>query len=176
MLDEAKILDIYWREAIYTTIYILNKAQLRVNHENKPYKSWFGRATSIKYFRVFGRKYYIKRYANNLGKFDSKSHDGIFLGYSSNKKAYICYNLRLHKIVESENVKVGDLKTRIIESQDNSQVDEIRRNDDDDDEENKEIQEEGKKSQEEKKRKHHQDKIQKHHKKEYKEIILKVKS
>ena len=39
--------------------------------------------------------------------------------------------MRLHKIVESANVNVDDLKSRRIKSQDNSQVDERRRNDDD---------------------------------------------
>jgi hypothetical protein len=42
--------------------------------------------------------------------------------------------MRLHKIVESANVKVDDLKSRRIKSQDNSQVDERRRNDDKEDE------------------------------------------
>jgi hypothetical protein len=116
MLNEAKILDIYWREATYTTIYILNRARSRVNHDKTPYKLWFGRPTSVKHFRVFGRKFYIKRDDNNLGKFDSRSDDGIFLGYSSNKKPYRCYNLILHKIVESENVKVDDLTSRRIKS------------------------------------------------------------
>jgi hypothetical protein len=57
-----------------------------------------------------------KRDDDKLGKFDSRLDDGIFLGYSSNKKAYIFYNLILHKIVESANVKVDDLKSRIIKS------------------------------------------------------------
>jgi hypothetical protein len=47
----------------------------------------------------------------------------------------------LHKIVESENVKVDDITSRRIKSQDNSQDDE-RRRDDGDYEETKEIQEE----------------------------------
>jgi hypothetical protein len=148
MLNESKLPYIYWREAVYTTIYILNRAQLRVNHDKTPYELWFGRPTSVKHFKVFGRKCYIKRDDDNLGKFDSRSYEGIFLGYSSNKKAYICYNLRLHKIMESENVKLDDLTSRRIKSQDNSQVDE-RRRDGDDDDEIEEIQEEESQSEEE---------------------------
>jgi hypothetical protein len=49
--------------------------------------------------------------------------------------------------MESENVKVDDLTSRRIKSQDNSQVEEIRR-DDDDDEETEEIQEEESQSEE----------------------------
>jgi hypothetical protein len=61
---------------------------------------------------------YITRDDDNLRKFDSRLDEGIFLGYSPNKKAYRCYNLRLQKLVESENVKVDDLKLRKIISQD----------------------------------------------------------
>jgi hypothetical protein len=141
MLNEAKLPYIYWREEIYIKIYKLNITQLRVNHEKTPYELWFGRPTSIKHFRVFGGKCYIKRDDDNLGKIDSRSDEGIFIGYTSNKKAYIFYNLRLHKIMESENVKVDDLTSRRIKSQENSQVDEIIR-DDGDEEETEEIQEE----------------------------------
>jgi hypothetical protein len=112
---------------------------------------WFGRPTSVKHFKVFGRKCYIKRDDDNLGKIDSKLDEGIFLGYSSNKKAYRCYNMRLHKIVESENVKVDDLTSRRIKSQDNSQVDERIRDDDEDEEETEEIKEEESQSEEENK-------------------------
>jgi hypothetical protein len=111
---------------------------------------WFGRPTSVKHFKVFGRKCYLKRDDDNLGKVDSRSDEGIFLGHSSNKKAYICYNLRMHKIMESANVKVDDLSSRRIKYQDNSQVDERRRDDDDDDDEEiEEIQEEESQSEEE---------------------------
>ena len=52
-----------------------------------------------------------------LENLDARSDEGIFLGYASTKKAYRCYNLRLHKIVESADVKVDDLKTKKIKHQ-----------------------------------------------------------
>jgi hypothetical protein len=109
MLNEDKLTDKFWRNEIHTVFRILNRAQLRPNHDKTPYELWFGRPASVKYFRIFGSKCYIKNDEDNLGKFDPRSDEGIFLGYSSNKKAYICYNLKLLKIVESENVKIDDL-------------------------------------------------------------------
>ena len=41
--------------------------------------------------------------------------EGIFVGYSWIRKAYICYNLKLNNIVESVNVKIDEsslLKTK----------------------------------------------------------------
>ena len=44
---------------------------------------------------------------------------GIFIGYSSTKKAYRCYNIRSHKIIESASVIVDDTNPRKIKIQDN---------------------------------------------------------
>jgi hypothetical protein len=79
MLNEEKLSDGYWREAVSTQIYILNRAQLRVNSDKNPYEIWFGRAPSVKYFKVFGSKCYIKRLDENLRKFDAIYDEGIFL-------------------------------------------------------------------------------------------------
>ena len=95
-----------------------------MNSDKTPYELWFVRPTSVKYFRVFGSKCYIKRDDDNLGKFDSRRDEGIFLGYSSTKRAYIFYNLRLHKIIESSNVTVDDTKPRRIQIQESVDVEE----------------------------------------------------
>ena len=68
----------------------------------------------MKYFKVFGSRCYIKKLDEKLGKFDARFDEGIILGYASTKKAYRCYNLRLHKIFESEDVTVDDLKTKKV--------------------------------------------------------------
>ena len=91
MLNEAKLSDSFWREVVYTAIYILNKEQLRVNKDNTPYKLWYGILASVKYFKVFGSNCYIKRNEDDLGKFDSRIDEGIFIGYSSTKREYRCY-------------------------------------------------------------------------------------
>jgi hypothetical protein len=130
MLNEEKLSDGYWREAVSTTIYILNRGHLRVNSDKNPYEIWFGRAPSVKYFKVFRSKCYIKSLDENLGKFDARSYEGIFLGYASNKKAYRCYNIRSNNIFESSYVKVDDLKMIRIKNQET-----MPKNEDEDDDE-----------------------------------------
>jgi hypothetical protein len=43
-----------------------------------------------------------------MGKFDSRVEKGVFVGYSSKRKAYKCYTLRLNKFVERINVKIDE--------------------------------------------------------------------
>ena len=44
----------------------------------------------------------------HLGTIDSKSDEGVFLGYSNNNRAYRVYNIRTQTIMESANVVVDD--------------------------------------------------------------------
>ena len=43
-----------------------------------------------------------------MGKFDSRVDKGVLVGYSSTRKAYKCYNLRLKKFLESINVTIDE--------------------------------------------------------------------
>ena len=61
MLFEKDVPKTFWREAINTAVYTLNRVQLRKCMDKTPYELWFGYSPSIKYFRIFGRKCYIKR-------------------------------------------------------------------------------------------------------------------
>jgi hypothetical protein len=106
MLDESKVPKNFWGEVVQIVVNILNKAHIRVKNNETPYELWHGRPTSIKHFKNFGSKCYIKRNEDNLGKSDSRDDEGILLGYSSKSKGYKCCNKRLHKIIESIDVKV----------------------------------------------------------------------
>jgi hypothetical protein len=88
MMNEKKIGQNYWVEAIHTAVHILNKAHLRPHSDKTPYELWYGRLASIKHFKVSGSKCYIKNNNENLGKYDDKVDEGIFLGYDTNSKGY----------------------------------------------------------------------------------------
>jgi len=143
MLNEARLSDGYWREAISTIVYILNKGQLWINSNKNPYELSYGRTPSMKYLKVFGSKCYVKKLDEKLGKFDTRSDEGIFLHYASTKKSYIFYNLRLHKIVESVDVTVDDFKTKKVKKQKTTLV-----NEDEEDEESVSVQAEEEKNEE----------------------------
>ncbi|GKB23474.1 retrovirus-related pol polyprotein from transposon TNT 1-94 [Tanacetum coccineum] len=63
-----------------------------------------GRKPTLDYFRVFGSKCFILNTKDYLTKFDPKSYEGIFLGYSQNSKAYIILNKHTRKFEESLNM------------------------------------------------------------------------
>ena len=62
----------------------------------------------MKYFRIFGSTCFILKDRENVGKFDSRSDEGIFLGYSSTSKAYRVYNKRTMKVMETMNVVIDE--------------------------------------------------------------------
>jgi hypothetical protein len=108
MKNEKNISQTYWVEAIHIAVHVFNKSHLRPQSNKTPYELWFGRPASIKHFRVFGCKCYIKNNDENLGKYDDRDDEGIFLGYATNNKGYRCYNKRLHKMVDCIDVKINE--------------------------------------------------------------------
>jgi hypothetical protein len=73
---------------VNTACHISNRVYLRPETSKTPYEIWRGKKPTVKYFRTFGSKCYILCDRENLGKFDPKSDEGIFLGYSSTSRAY----------------------------------------------------------------------------------------
>jgi hypothetical protein len=108
MIMDSKLTDIFWTQAVHTIVHIQNRVMLRNNTDKTPYELWKGRPANVKHFRVFGSKCYIKREDGRMGKFDSRVDKGILVGYSSTRKEYKCYNLRLNKVVESINVTIDE--------------------------------------------------------------------
>ena len=108
MLDDSGTPGTFWGEAAHTAVNILNKAHVRVNIDKTPYELWYGNLSTVKHFIFFGSKCFIKNNDENLGKFEPRADEGIFLGYSSRSKAYKCYNKRLWKIVECIDVVIDE--------------------------------------------------------------------
>ena len=69
---------------------------------------WKEKKPKVKYFRIFGSKCYILKDRENVGKFDARSNEGIFLEYSTSSRAYRVYNNRTKTVMESCNVTVDD--------------------------------------------------------------------
>ena len=103
----------FWGEAVNTSCHIGNRIFFRVGTKKTAYEIWNEKKPKVKYFRVFGSKCYILNDRENLGKFDAKSDEGIFLGYSTNSRAYRVFNKRTKTVMESINVEVDDAITKV---------------------------------------------------------------
>ena len=106
MLAENNLLGYFWAEAFSTACYIANKTLLRNTLNKTPYELIKGRKPNLAYFHTFGCQCYILiNGKSNIGKFDSRSDEGIFLGYSDRSKAYRVFNKRTLVVEESIHVK-----------------------------------------------------------------------
>eukprot|EP00253_Pinus_taeda_P004698 PITA_04698 len=108
MLDESGTPATFWGEAAFVVVTIFNKANVRVNSTQTPHEIWYGKTPTIKYFKFFGSKCFIKSTNEKLGRFEPRANERILLGYSSRSKGYKCYNKRLGKIFESIDVVVDE--------------------------------------------------------------------
>ncbi|GKB71815.1 retrovirus-related pol polyprotein from transposon TNT 1-94 [Tanacetum coccineum] len=104
MLNEQSLPQKFWCNAVATSTYILNRILIRAILGKTPYELLRGRKPTLDYFRVFRSKCFFLNTKDYLTKFDPKSYEGIFLGYSQNSKAYVILNKHTRKVEESLNV------------------------------------------------------------------------
>ena len=105
MLNENNLPKYFWADAVSTTCYVLNRVLIRPILKLTPYELFKGRNTTISHLKIFGCKCFVLNNGkSNIGKFDSKADEGIFLGYSLTGKAYRVYNKRTLNIEESIHV------------------------------------------------------------------------
>ena len=87
-----------------TSCHIGNRIYFWAGTRKTSYEIWKEKKPKVKYFRAFGSKCYIL----NPRKFVAKSDEGIFLGHSTNSRAYRVYNKHTKMMMESINVVIDD--------------------------------------------------------------------
>ena len=108
MLLNKNIPQKFWVEAVNTAYHIGNRIYFLAGTKKTSYEIWKEKKPKVKYFRVFGSKCYILNDRENPRKFDAKSDEGMFLGYSTNSQAYRVYNKRTKTVIESINVVINN--------------------------------------------------------------------
>ncbi|KAJ9542460.1 hypothetical protein OSB04_028966 [Centaurea solstitialis] len=122
MLSEANLATQFWAEAVNTACYTQNRSLIVKRFRRTPYELFRNRKPSIEHLHIFGCVCYILNNKDNLGKFDSKSDDGIFLGYSSISKTYRVFNKRRQTIEKTIHVKFDQLGPTFPHPHDNSEI------------------------------------------------------
>nr|GEW67151.1 hypothetical protein [Tanacetum cinerariifolium] len=109
MLSAAKIPLFFWAEAITTACFTQNRSLVIPRHEKTPYHVINDRKPSVKFFHIFGSVCYIVRDGENLDKMKEKGDECIFVGYSTQSRAYRVFNKRTRVIMESIHVNFDEL-------------------------------------------------------------------
>nr|GFA32843.1 retrovirus-related Pol polyprotein from transposon TNT 1-94 [Tanacetum cinerariifolium] len=109
MLSAAKVPLFFWAEAIATTCFTQNRSLVIPRHEKTPYHIINNHIPSVKFFYIFGSLCYIVRDGENLDKMKEKGDECIFMGYSTQSRAYRVFNKRTRVIMESIHVNFDEL-------------------------------------------------------------------
>ncbi|XP_075112284.1 uncharacterized protein LOC142182171 [Nicotiana tabacum] len=105
MILEYSLPNHFWAKSVSTTCHILNRCLIRPILKKTPYVLWKGKRPNISYFHPFGSKCFIHNNGkDNLGKFDPRSDEGIFLGYSKNNRSFRVYKKCTRSVEESVHV------------------------------------------------------------------------
>ena len=106
MLHNKDVVRNLCGEAVNIVCHTVNRVYFRLGTKKTPYELWKGRKPNVKYYRIFGSNCFILKDRENVGKFDSRSDEGIFLEYFSTFKAYRVYNKRTMMVMETVNAVI----------------------------------------------------------------------
>ncbi|GJU94406.1 putative ribonuclease H-like domain-containing protein [Tanacetum coccineum] len=88
MLADSKLPTTFWAEAVSTAFYVHNRVLVVKPHNKTPYEL----------------------FRDSLDKFDGKSDEGLFVGYSLSSKSFRVYNTRTRRV--EENLHIGFLENK----------------------------------------------------------------
>ena len=79
MISEYGLPQYLWAEAVNTACNISNRIYLCKNTSKTSFEIYHLREPNVSYFRVFGCKCFVLNTQDNLGKFDAKAFEAIFV-------------------------------------------------------------------------------------------------
>nr|GEY33470.1 hypothetical protein [Tanacetum cinerariifolium] len=107
MLADAKLLVIFWAEAVNTACYVQNRVLVNKSQNKTPYELFNGRTPDIGFLKPFGCHVMILNTLDHLGKFDAQGDEVVVAGTSST-------NFSGSKDVASQEVKKDMSSLRYI--------------------------------------------------------------
>ncbi|GKA91631.1 retrovirus-related pol polyprotein from transposon TNT 1-94 [Tanacetum coccineum] len=105
MLADSKPPTTFWAKAVNTVCYVQNRVLVTKPHNKTPHELFLGRKPALGFMRPFGCPATILNTIDHLGKFDGKTGEGFFVGYSINSKAFRVFNSRTMIVKENLHVQ-----------------------------------------------------------------------
>lgn len=105
LLCEAKLSKKYWAEAVCTVVYLKNRSPTKAVKNKVPEELWSDKKVDLSHLKVFGCQAYALKPKQKQKKFDVKTKELIFIGYSEIIKGYRLIDPKTGEITFSRNVK-----------------------------------------------------------------------
>ena len=104
LLHHAKLLYVFWTYAVHTTLYLINRMPSLILHHKSPFELLFQSTPIISHLRIFGCACFplLRPYLAN--KLQPKTTMCIFLGYASQYKGYVCFDVLTKRTYISRHV------------------------------------------------------------------------
>ncbi|GKA56050.1 ribonuclease H-like domain-containing protein [Tanacetum coccineum] len=122
MLADSKLSTTFWAEAVNTACYVQNRVLVVKPHNKTPYELFHGRTPILSFMRPFRCLVTILNTIDHLGKFDGKTNEGFFVGYSLSSKAYRVFNSRTRIVEENLHIRFSKSIHNVVGTQSNGFV------------------------------------------------------
>ena len=93
LLQHAKLPASFWTYAVHTSVYLINRMPSVVLLNKSPYEILFKTTPSVSHLRIFGCACFPLLRPYRLHKLQPKTIMCVFLGYASQNKCYLCYEI-----------------------------------------------------------------------------------
>jgi hypothetical protein len=97
LLKQRGMSAVFWREAVVTAVYILNRSSTKALNGRTSYEAWHGRKPAVSHLRLFSCLTFGKE-LDHIGKLDDRSTPGVFIGYAEGSKAYCILDLGTQRV------------------------------------------------------------------------------
>ena len=120
MLSDAGLPKMFWGDAVLYAAYILNRTPSRsLADDITPHEAFTGNKPSLAHIRTFGCKCWVHIPDELRKKLDAKSVECRFLGYASNRRAFVAVDTKNYRrVFESRDVFFdegdGEDPTRVV--------------------------------------------------------------
>lgn len=105
LLIQAGLPTSFWAEAIATANFIRNRCPSKSLEGKTPHEVWHGSKPNVSGLKEFGCRVFVLDRISRKGKFENKTKNGVFLGYSEQSKAYRVWIPSEHKVETTRDVK-----------------------------------------------------------------------
>jgi len=104
LLLESSIPPKFWVEALSAAVYLINRLPSQTLNLDSPYFRLYGHPPDYKHLRIFGCVCFVHLPSHERHKLSAQSAKCAFMGYSSNHKGFVCYDLASKRFRISRNV------------------------------------------------------------------------